>query len=222
MTTTRTSIVVTAPFSGTLVPLSEVPDETFASGVLGEGIAIEPSDGLFCSPVDGTVETIAETKHAIGFAADNGLEILVHVGLETVSLNGEGFEILVKEGDKVKAGQPVAKADLALIRERGLKTITSLVVTGGADDMELHCADGLATAGKTPVLTLTAKEEQPAETPAAKEASAEKPKKSFINFDLLQKLGKVLMTVIAVMPAAGLMISLGKLCRWAAATLRRS
>lgn len=215
MTTTRSSIVVTAPFSGKLVPLSEVPDETFASGVLGEGIAIEPSDGLFCSPVDGTVETIAETKHAIGFAADNGLEILVHVGLETVSLNGEGFEILVKEGDRVKAGQPVAKADLALIRERGLKTITSIVLTGGADDMELHCADGLATAGKTPVLTLTAKEAQPAEAaeaaPAAKEASAEKPKKNFINFDFLQKLGKVLMTVIAVMPAAGLMISLGKL-----------
>lgn len=216
MTTTTRSIVVTAPFSGTLVPLSEVPDETFASGVLGEGIAIEPSDGLFCSPVDGTVETIAETKHAIGFAADNGLEILVHVGLETVSLNGEGFEILVKEGDRVKAGQPVAKADLTLIRERGLKTITSIVLTGGADDMELHCAEGIAAAGKTPVLTLTAKEAQPAEAaeaaPAAKEASAEKPKKKgFINFDFLQKLGKVLMTVIAVMPAAGLMISLGKL-----------
>ena len=216
MTTTTRSIVVTAPFSGTLVPLSEVPDETFASGVLGEGIAIEPSDGLFCSPVDGTVETIAETKHAIGFAADNGLEILVHVGLETVSLNGEGFEILVKEGDRVKAGQPVAKADLALIRERGLKTITSIVLTGGADDMELHCAEGIAAAGKTPVLTLTAKEAQPAEAAeaasAAREASAEKPKKKgFINFDFLQKLGKVLMTVIAVMPAAGLMISLGKL-----------
>lgn len=216
MTTTTRSIVVTAPFSGTLVPLSKVPDETFASGVLGEGIAIEPSDGLFCSPVDGTVETIAETKHAIGFAADNGLEILVHVGLETVSLNGEGFEILVKEGDRVKAGQPVAKADLALIRERGLKTITSIVLTGGADDRELHCAEGIAAAGKTPVLTLTAKEAQPAEAaeaaPAAKEASAEKPKKKgFINFDFLQKLGKVLMTVIAVMPAAGLMISLGKL-----------
>ena len=216
MTTTTRSIVVTAPFSGTLVPLSEVPDETFASGVLGEGIAIEPSDGLFCSPVDGAVETIAETKHAIGFAADNGLEILVHVGLETVSLNGEGFEILVKEGDRVKAGQPVAKADLALIRERGLKTITSIVLTGGADDMELRCAEGIAAAGKTPVLTLTAKEAQPAEAaeaaPAAKEASAEKPKKKgFIDFDFLQKLGKVLMTVIAVMPAAGLMISLGKL-----------
>ena len=162
------------------------------------------------------METIAETKHAIGFAADNGLEILVHVGLETVSLNGEGFEILVKEGDRVKAGQPVAKADLALIRERGLKTITSIVLTGGADDMELHCAEGIAAAGKTPVLTLTAKEAQPAEAaeaaPAAREASAEKPKKKgFINFDFLQKLGKVLMTVIAVMPAAGLMISLGKL-----------
>ena len=172
-----------------------------------EGLSLQVRD---------TVETIAETKHAIGFAADNGLEILVHVGLETVSLNGEGFEILVKEGDRVKAGQPVAKADLALIRERGLKTITSIVLTGGADDIELHCAEGIAAAGKTPVLTLTAKEAQPAEAaeaaPAAREASAETPKKKgFINFDFLQKLGKVLMTVIAVMPAAGLMISLGKL-----------
>ena len=216
MTTITHSAVVTAPFSGKLVPLSSVPDETFASGVLGEGIAIEPSDGLFCSPVDGTVETIAETRHAIGFAGDNGLEILVHVGLETVGLKGEGFEILVKEGDTVKEGQPVAKVDLDLIRARGLNTITSIVLTGGADDMELNCAEGIAAAGKTPVLTLTSKEAQPAEAaeaaPAAKEASAEKPKKkSFINFDFLQKLGKVLMTVIAVMPAAGLMISLGKL-----------
>ena len=216
MTTITHSAVVTAPFSGKLVPLSSVPDETFASGVLGEGIAIEPSDGLFCSPVSGTVESIAETRHAIGFAGDNGLEILVHVGLETVGLKGEGFEILVKEGDTVKEGQPVAKVDLDLIRARGLNTITSIVLTGGADDMELNCAEGIAAAGKTPVLTLTAKEAHPAEAaeaaPAAKEASAEKPKKkSFINFDFLQKLGKVLMTVIAVMPAAGLMISLGKL-----------
>ena len=216
MTTITHSAIVTAPFSGKLVPLSSVPDETFASGVLGEGIAIEPSDGLFCSPVSGTVESIAETRHAIGFAGDNGLEILVHVGLETVGLKGEGFEILVKEGDTVKEGQPVAKVDLDLIRARGLNTITSIVLTGGADDMELNCAEGIAAAGKTPVLTLTAKEAQPAEAaeaaPAAKEASAEKPKKkSFINFDFLQKLGKVLMTVIAVMPAAGLMISLGKL-----------
>lgn len=216
MTTITHSAVVTAPFSGKLVPLSSVPDETFASGVLGEGIAIEPSDGLFCSPVSGTVESIAETRHAIGFAGDNGLEILVHVGLETVGLKGEGFKILVKEGDTVKEGQPVAKVDLDLIRARGLNTITSIVLTGGADDIELNCAEGIAAAGKTPVLTLTSKEAQPAEAaeaaPAAKEASAEKPKKkSFINFDFLQKLGKVLMTVIAVMPAAGLMISLGKL-----------
>ena len=216
MTTITHSAVVTAPFSGKLVPLSSVPYETFASGVLGEGIAIEPSDGLFCSPVSGTMESIAETRHAIGFAGDNGLEILVHVGLETVGLKGEGFEILVKEGDTVKEGQPVAKVDLDLIRARGLNTITSIVLTGGADDMELNCAEGIAVAGKTPVLTLTSKEAQPAEAaeaaPAAKEASAEKPKKkSFINFDFLQKLGKVLMTVIAVMPAAGLMISLGKL-----------
>ena len=151
MTAMKHSTVVTAPFSGNIVPLNKVPDETFASGVLGEGIAIEPSDGLFCSPVNGTVETIAGTKHAIGFVADGGLEILVHVGLETVSLNGEGFEILVKEGDKVRKGRPVAKVDLDLIREGGLKTITSVVLTGGTEDMELHCASGTAEADNVKV-----------------------------------------------------------------------
>ena len=100
MTAMKHSTVVTAPFSGNIVPLNKVPDETFASGVLGEGIAIEPSDGLFCSPVNGTVETIAGTKHAIGFVADGGLEILVHVGLETVSLNGEGFGFWLKRVTK--------------------------------------------------------------------------------------------------------------------------
>lgn len=221
MTAMKHSTVVTAPFSGNIVPLNKVPDETFASGVLGEGIAIEPSDGLFCSPVNGTVETIAGTKHAIGFVADGGLEILVHVGLETVSLNGEGFEILVKEGDKVRKGQPVAKVDLDLIRERGLKTITSVVLTGGTEDMELHCASGTAEAGKTSILTLNTKE-QPAGAartdaqPTGKTKAEKKAKKKgMINFDFLQKLGKVLMQVIAVMPAAGLMISLGKLVQMA-------
>lgn len=225
MTAMKHSTVVTAPFSGNIVPLNKVPDETFASGVLGEGIAIEPSDGLFCSPVNGTVETIAGTKHAIGFVADGGLEILVHVGLETVSLNGEGFEILVKEGDKVRKGQPVAKVDLDLIRERGLKTITSVVLTGGTEDMELHCASGTAEAGKTSILTLNTKE-QPAGAartdaqPTGKTKAEKKvKKKGMINFDFLQKLGKVLMQVIAVMPAAGLMISLGKLVQMAGADM---
>ena len=84
----------------------------------GEGIAIEPSDGLFCSPVNGTVETITGTKHAIGFVADGGLEILVH-GSGNSQPNSEGFEILVKEVTKSEKGQPVAKVDLDLIRERG-------------------------------------------------------------------------------------------------------
>ena len=133
MTTTTRSIVVTAPFSGTLVPLNEVPDETFASGVLGEGIAVEPSDGLFCSPVDGTVETIAETKHAIGFAADNGLEILVHVGLDTVKMGGDGFTGHVHSGDAVKKGDLILEIDLDKVKAAGYDTST-LVVICNTDD----------------------------------------------------------------------------------------
>lgn len=100
MTAMKHSTVVTAPFSGNIVPLNKVPDETFASGVLGEGIAIEPSDGLFCSPVNGTVETIAGTKHAIGFVADGGLEILVHVGLKQSVLMARALRFWLKRVTK--------------------------------------------------------------------------------------------------------------------------
>ena len=133
MTTITHSAVVTAPFSGKLVPLSSVPDETFASGVLGEGIAIEPSDGLFCSPVSGTVESIAETRHAIGFAGDNGLEILVHVGLDTVKMGGDGFTGHVHSGDAVKKGDLILEIDLEKVKAAGYDTST-LVVICNTDD----------------------------------------------------------------------------------------
>ena len=129
MTAMKHSTVVTAPFSGNIVPLNKVPDETFASGVLGEGIAIEPSDGLFCSPVNGTVETIAGTKHAIGFVADGGLEILVHVGLDTVKMGGDGFTGHVHSGDAVKKGD----LNLEKVKAAGYDTST-LVVICNTDD----------------------------------------------------------------------------------------
>lgn len=95
---------VLAPLTGKAVSLSEVPDPVFAEKVIGDGIAMIPEDGKIVSPVDGEISSIAETGHAYGFTADNGLEVLVHVGLETVSLKGECFKVYAKAGDKVKAG----------------------------------------------------------------------------------------------------------------------
>ena len=119
--------IVLAPMTGTAVALSEVPDPVFADKVLGDGLAIIPENGKIVSPVNGEITTIAETGHAYGFTADNGMEVLVHVGLETVSLKGDCFQIHAKAGDKVKAGDLIAEADLEKIKEAGLNCITQLL-----------------------------------------------------------------------------------------------
>ena len=202
-----------APLTGKLMPLDQVPDDVFAQKVLGDGIAIVPENGKIFSPVDGEVTTVAETLHAYGFATEDGLEILVHVGLDSVALKGEGFKSHVQPGDKVKAGDLVAEVDLELLKSKNVPTVTPVIVCCGAEDQTLTFASGNAKAGKTAVITIgetaTATQEAPASAP---ELSVKKPG---INFDFLQKLGKVLMTVIAVMPAAGIMLSLGKLFQMA-------
>ena len=200
-----------APLSGQAVPLEQVPDDVFSQKILGDGIAIIPTDGKLYAPVDGEIASVAETLHAYGFTSEDGLEILVHVGLDSVKLKGEGFTPHVKEGDKVKKGQLVAEVDLQLLESRGVPTITPVLVCEGAEDLTMHTASGKVTAGKDAVITLG--EEMAVD--AAAEAVAEETKKKGINFDFLQKLGKVLMTVIAVMPAAGIMLSLGKLFQMA-------
>ena len=202
--------VVLAPLTGKAVSLSEVPDEVFSGKVLGDGIAIIPEDGKIVSPVDGEVSTVAETKHAYGFTSNDGLEILVHVGLETVSLKGECFKAHVKPGDKVKAGDVVAEVDLDYLKENGINSITPVLICSDIEEKELDYKSGSVKAGKSEVLILKEKQE---------ETKEEKKKKFNFNFDFLQKLGKVLMTVIAVMPAAGLMISLGKLVQMAGADI---
>jgi len=213
------NIMITAPVSGKSVPISEVPDPVFSEKVLGDGIAIIPSDGKILSPVNGIVSSVTDTNHAYGFTSDDGLEVLVHFGLETVKLKGEGFTPHVKEGDHVNIGDIVAEVDINLLNEKGIKTITPVIVCGGADDMEMNAISGNVDAGKTTIINFTkekAEDEKIIEPENTIEKEAEtkvetKKKKSKINFDTLQKLGKVLMVVIAVMPAAGLMISLGKL-----------
>lgn len=228
-------IQITAPVSGKVVALEDVPDPVFSGKMMGDGCAIIPSDGKIYSPVDGTVASVAPTKHAIGFTDTNGVDILVHFGLETVGLNGEPFNVLVKQGDKVKKGQLVAEANLDLLKEKNINPITPVIVCGGAQDAIISANLKDVEGGKEQVLSIempgeTVVAEVPAETTAQQKAEAKaekkeekeakkKAKKSWINFDALQKFGKVLMVVIAVMPAAGLCISLGKLVEMAGADL---
>ncbi|MCY8752962.1 beta-glucoside-specific PTS transporter subunit IIABC [Bacillus inaquosorum] len=120
---------VYAPFSGKVIPLSNVPDEVFSSGAMGQGVAIEPSDNKLYAPFDGTVVMVAPTKHAIGLRSASGVELLVHIGLDTVTLDGTPFSLKVKEGDTVKKGEVLVEFDKAFIEEKGLTTITPVIIT---------------------------------------------------------------------------------------------
>ncbi|NWN95118.1 MAG: PTS glucose transporter subunit IIA [Bacillus sp. (in: Bacteria)] len=120
-----------APVRGQVVAIEEVPEPTFSEKMMGDGIAIKPTEGLLVAPFDGEVVQVFPTKHAIGLRGASGLELLIHIGLETVTLNGEGFETAVKAGDKVKKGDTLITFDLALIQEKAADTITSIVVTNG-------------------------------------------------------------------------------------------
>ena len=216
--------MILAPLTGKAVPLSEVPDPVFSEKVLGDGVAIIPADGKIVSPVDGEISTVAETSHAYGFTSENGQEVLVHVGLETVSLNGECFKVYGKAGDKVKAGDLVAEVDLEYLKEKEINPITPVLICSDTEGKELQYIEGDVKAGESEVLVLAeksgkAEEEKVSGNAGDKPETKEKKKKFNFNFDFLQKLGKVLMTVIAVMPAAGLMISLGKLVQMAGGDL---
>lgn len=249
-----TGIILKAPVTGTAVPIEQVPDPVFSQKIIGEGAAIEPTDGRIVSPVDGEVVSVAPTLHAYGFRTEEGVEVLVHFGLETVGLKGECFQAYVKPGDKVKAGELVAEADLKALSEKKINAVTPVLVCGGLGGRSMNIFHGPVKAGETELIAIfddclegaeqsdaagagstdspavgraesveigstkaeetTAPESRP--EPGSREETKKVQKKRFpINFDFLQKLGKVLMTVIAVMPAAGLMISLGKLVQMA-------
>lgn len=214
---------ILSPMTGEAVGLGEVPDPVFSQKIVGDGVAVIPSEGKLLSPVDGEIISVADTKHAYGLRTAEGLELLIHVGLETVHLNGECFQVFVKPGDKVKAGDLLAEVDLAYLKERGINPITPVLVCGGFQGQQLNAAAGPVQAGKTVLMELSEVTEATADNTekAAVGADGKPDKKPHLNFnfDFLQKLGKVLMTVIAVMPAAGLMISLGKLVQMAGADM---
>ncbi|MEH7440409.1 glucose-specific PTS transporter subunit IIBC [Neobacillus drentensis] len=125
--------VFVAPIKGEIKEITAVPDQVFAGKMMGDGFAIVPSEGLVVSPVDGKIVNLFPTKHAIGILSDGGREILIHVGIDTVNLKGQGFETLVSENDRVVKGQPLLKVDLDYIKEHATSTITPIVFTNLAE-----------------------------------------------------------------------------------------
>ncbi|MFC4077569.1 PTS sugar transporter subunit IIA [Salinithrix halophila] len=122
-------LTLTAPMSGKGVPIADVPDPVFSGKMMGDGMAVDPSEGILTSPVDGEVVQLFHTAHAIGIRTKEGVELLLHIGLETVSMEGEGFTARVAVGDKVKTGQPLIEFDLEKVREIAASTVTPVVIT---------------------------------------------------------------------------------------------
>ncbi|CDQ38092.1 MULTISPECIES: PTS sugar transporter subunit IIA [Virgibacillus] len=145
-----------APVNGKIVSLENVPDPVFSQKMMGEGIAILPSDGKIAAPFDGKVVQIPETKHAIGLVTDEGLELLIHVGLETVGLKGEGFRVEVNTGDTVSKGQLLMEADLPYIKEHAADIITPIIITNSNDlDKQFtYAEETVAKQGETMIITL--------------------------------------------------------------------
>ena len=127
--TSQTLGVFVAPLDGKIMEISQVPDQVFSQKIMGDGFAIEPINGEVVSPVDGTVVSLLESKHAVAILADNGLELIVHFGMDTVNLKGEGFTAFVKEGDKIKAGQAMLKVDFESVKGKVPSVITPIVFT---------------------------------------------------------------------------------------------
>ena len=119
------------PLAGTLLTLEKVPDEVFAQKMMGDGFAVDPVDGKVYAPVNGVIKAAFPTKHAIGIESKDGIEILIHIGMDTVELNGEGFTSHISEGQKIKQGDLLMEVDLDFVKSKGKPVITPVVFTGG-------------------------------------------------------------------------------------------
>lgn len=143
-----------APLTGNIIPLEEIPDDTFSSGVLGNGVGIEPEVGEVVAPFDGSIATLTDTKHAIGLAGPNGMEMLIHVGIDTVNMQGEGFELYVSEGDTVKAGQKLMTFSIDKIKESGYSTTTAVLLNNSDDYENFKVVKTGMTKKSEPVITI--------------------------------------------------------------------
>lgn len=131
------TVMITSPLSGEVLPLTQVKDQVFSSGALGKGVAIKPSEGKLYAPADGVVTTLFPTGHAVGITTETGAEILMHIGMDTVELDGQGFTVKVKQDDHVKKGDLLVEFDIEAIEAAGFSTITPIVVTNTSDFMDV-------------------------------------------------------------------------------------
>ncbi|WP_047998549.1 beta-glucoside-specific PTS transporter subunit IIABC [Lactiplantibacillus herbarum] len=154
--TYNTATLLSSPETGHVIPLSEVKDEVFSSGAMGKGIAIEPTDGVLYAPADGEIALVFPTGHAVGLNTSDGAEILMHIGMDTVELDGKGFETLVEKGDTVKAGQPLVNFDIEAIQAAGYPVTTPIVVTNSKNyhDVKLAFPNATEVNATEPLLQL--------------------------------------------------------------------
>ena len=152
----QNNLKLVSAVSGKAIPLSEVPDPVFAQKMAGDGIAIDTTGDTIVAPADGELTLVFNTKHAFALTLDNGIEILVHIGIETVSLNGEGFEQLAEQGTRVKAGTPIIKIDREFIKSKGLSLITPILITNPDATKSITPIENVGTvAGETVVVEYT-------------------------------------------------------------------
>ena len=128
--------------SGTVIPSEEVPDATFAAGILGRGVGIQPSEGIVVCPFDGEISSVTDTRHAAGISSPDGMELLIHVGVDTVAMQGDGFECFVQEGQKVKAREKLIAFDRAKIAAAGHPDVVVVLVTNSDDYTDLSIQTG--------------------------------------------------------------------------------
>ncbi|WP_438434498.1 PTS sugar transporter subunit IIA [Gorillibacterium sp. sgz500922] len=145
-------IEIAAPLTGKAVSLAEVPDEAFSGGFMGEGIAIEPSEGLLVAPFDGTVAHLIDTHHAVIVEHASGLQLLLHIGVNTVGLKGSGFTAQVKTGDRIRSGQPLIEFDPEAIRRAGYPLITPVVVANMEAAQRVSAFEGETVRSETRLL----------------------------------------------------------------------
>ncbi|ETS33537.1 PTS glucose transporter subunit IIA [Photorhabdus temperata] len=148
------TIEIVAPLSGEIVNIEDVPDVVFAEKIVGDGIAIKPAGSKIVAPVDGTIGKIFETNHAFSIESDNGIELFVHFGIDTVELKGEGFKRIAEEGQRVQKGDLVLEFDLKLLEERAKSTLTPVVISNMDEIKELSKLSGSVTVGETPIMRI--------------------------------------------------------------------